>query len=338
MALSNGYHNEIELLILNDDAEQLAVMLEERNIHPNDCIDLGPHESSFSLAVKAHSVKVLEMLLDREDLLVNDQSPGGELALVEACKRNFPDVVRLLLDHDEINVNAEDIRRKRALHIACARSEIEIVQMLLQRPELVVNRNRPEVIQCLLERERNMGDLEINAKNANGDTPLHYALYFGRVRCIMELLKSDRISVDIRNLERFTPINMLAYRRPFENTNLYRNFVRSMVSKMRRDVRDGNNETALHRACFNRNVILAEELIDCPAVNINARDQRGNTPLHFATVFRCKEIVTKLLSCDTIDVFAVNYSGYTAFLIADESRNTEIADLLRNEMRARCRQ
>ena len=110
---------------------------------------------------------------------------------------------------------------QRSLHQAVEFNKDEgALQALLELPEIDVNtRNnngltplhaaalldREPVAKFLLRRE----DLDVNPTTAFDLTPLHFAARLGRTR-IVELLADDRLNLDVKTTDDFTPLHLVA--------------------------------------------------------------------------------------------------------------------------------
>ena len=129
----------------------------------------------------------------------------GVTPLITAVKHNNIKIVRILLARDDLDIAAADVGGGTALHFACYLGHAECVALIGQDSRMnsriiniknnagntalvyAVMQNNIEIVRILLARD----DLNIAATNAAGRTALHNACYKGHAECVA-LLGKDR--------------------------------------------------------------------------------------------------------------------------------------------------
>jgi ankyrin repeat protein len=147
---------------------------------------------------------------------------------------------------------------------------------------------------------------DVNARDANGVTPLHDAVYMGQ-REMTELLLANHADVNAINatgwkyekrndFEResgweagWTPLHDAAFKGHKEIAALL------LANHATVDARDAEGETPLCLAAKHGNIALVEWLLDSGA-KIDSRDNKGMTPFYWAFEFAHFEVMTTLLS------------------------------------------
>ena len=128
---------------------------------------------------------------------------------------------------------------------------------------------------------------EVNAKDENGLTPLHFA----KTKEIADLLISKGADVNAKEAKnRITPLHWAAWRGRKEIAEL-------LIAKgadLNTKNKDGG--TPLHNAAWKGHVEIAKLLIVKNA-DVNAKDVEGQTPLDWAVAFDQTEIADLLRKC-----------------------------------------
>ena len=133
--------------------------------------------------------------------------------------------------------------------------------------------------------------VDVNARNANGDTGLHLAVREGDPDIIRLLLGSARIDTNARNAHGRTPLHLAVIDYAYES-------VFDLVGCDRTDVNAEDKEgwTALRWAARHGRESLVKVLLRAPAIAVNAADARGWTALRHAAEGRHVKVVRMLLS------------------------------------------
>jgi ankyrin repeat protein len=160
------------------------------------------------------------------------------------------------------------------------------------------------------------GGADVNAKDGNGRTPLHWV----ETKEVAELLIAEGADVHAKDEWGFTPLREAA-------ANGHKEIVELLISKGA-DVNAiaDNGATPLDGAIFMKRTEIVELLITNGA-DVNATSDVGITPLHYAVGEGHKEIV-ELLIANGADVNAKE-TGATPLDGAIFLKRTETADLLR---------
>jgi ankyrin repeat protein len=173
------------------------------------------------------------------------------------------------------------------------------------------------------------------AKDANGETALHSAI-FGGSKEMAELLLTNKAEVNAANNRGHTPLHNAAMS-PLTSKEMTELLI---AHKADVNARDRNDETPLHAAANNGSVSVVEVLLGEKA-DANAKDKYGNTPLYWAAIaYRtksrdgagseeleaAKEII-KLLLDYKADPNAENNNGITPLKVVEG--HVDVAGLMR---------
>ena len=156
--------------------------------------------------------------------------------------------------------------------------------------------------------------VDINARDENGSTPLHWAALEGH-KDIVELLINQGAQVNAKDNTANTPLDLAIRYEKLAIADLLR--------------AQGANTGTIHGVARNGYLASVQAYLDA-GVDINARDENGATPLHWAARYGQKQIVELLINRGA-KVNAKDNSGSTPLDRATQGSHTAIADLLRTQ-------
>ncbi len=210
--------------------------------------------------------------------------------------------------------------------------ELEEVQALLrENPSLVGSKEpkdgytplhlavvvgaRRELIEFILANHA-----DVNAKENNGWTPLHYAASTSN-QLAAELLLAHHADMEARGNLGETPLVVATAL----GTPKMAEFL--LVNRADVNTKDQDGRTPLHTATGQGRLEVLQVLIAHNA-DVNARDKNGWTPLHFAAEMGLKAVAEYLLTHNA-DVNAKLDDGGTPLSMAWLSGHNDVAELLR---------
>ncbi len=180
----------------------------------------------FKAAGDGNLEKVVELL--KEGVDANYLGYDNNTPLTEAAGLNHEKIVDILLQVENINVNAEDIDGRTALHWAVMKENPEMIISLLKNPRVDINAknnkgdsainsavedNNEEIVDIFLQDDR----LEINYLNKNGITPLISAIFENNENIVFKILSFKGINVNIINEK---GLSALSYAVDADNKNI----------------------------------------------------------------------------------------------------------------------
>ena len=116
--------------------------------------------------------------------------------------------------------------------------------------------------------------IDVNAKAANGDTPLHSAVRHGRATIAATLIEAGA-EVNAKDDDGWTPLHQAAYRGYVPVVSVL------LAAGADVNVKTNRGDTPLHRAAHNGHAAIVAALIAAGA-DLGAKDNSGWTPLHRA--------------------------------------------------------
>lgn len=163
------------------------------------------------------------------------------------------------------------------------------------------------------------GKVNLDARNANGETPLHRAVEKGMKELARALIAAGS-SLRARSKSGETVLHIAALHGDPAMTSLL--VEKGADPKARND--DG--ESALHWAALSGNVLVGKVLLEHGA-DPNLADLRGNRPLHAAADSGNIEMVRLILGRN-VDPKAKNRDGLSPEDVANERARPDVAALL----------
>lgn len=202
----------------------------------------------------------VKLLLDLgADTLAQDKK--GRTALHLAARKGPDSIVEMLLDSGS-DISAKDVYGWTALHIAANNGNTSIVDMLLSRGASVASISNDGFTALHCDCVKSGGEMmvlinngaEVLAVDNDGNTVLHWAIIGGVSREQLRLVMGCGVDINAR---------------------------------------DKNGWTALHRAVYNCNYAVVDELIQ-GGVDISVADNEGLTAFHYSVMLGYDGISTLL--------------------------------------------
>jgi len=149
-------------------------------------------------------------------------------------------------------------------------------------------------------------DIDVNAANKDGETPLLWAVYEGHEAIVNQLLAAPNIDVNAANKNGWTPLWRVVYKGD-------ETIVSQLLAAPNIDINAANKDgwTPLWLAVYKGHEAIVSQLLATSNINVNAANKDGETPLWRAFYKWDKTIVSQLLAAPNIDVNAANKDGET---------------------------
>ena len=277
-------HEAVVKLLLSQGQIKVNDRASTANGHRGELFSGAP----LSIAASRGRHKIVELLIEREDMDVNMPDSIDMSPLSSATLGGHSAVVEMLLTRRDIDVNAEGKIGGSPLFNAILSHHEGIVKQLVKQH-----------------------NVQVNLASGAGTTPLAWAARLGRLGVVQILLACPGIDVNARNNQRYTPL-IEAARCDHEAV------VELLLSHSEVEVnfKDIFGNTALHYAAYPGFAPILKLLISRTDVDVNLMGNRGKTPLHEAAM-RCNtSAVEVLLGCLHIDVNAKDDNGRTPLHVA----------------------
>ncbi|CAK9258268.1 unnamed protein product, partial [Sphagnum jensenii] len=325
------------------------------------------------------------MLLQHPNVRVNDTAWYKITPLHVAARFACPKVVELLINDPRVKVDATTDLGFTALHLVAEGDENPDRDLGSRRPQ----EDRCKVVHMLLQAQRTLRSSDVGCHLNRSDDfkrfPIHYGVECDSVEVVEELLKWDDIDINAQDIHGLTPLH-LAIQSKADNReaivklllhveNIDINMGSGMPStnqKLREwempsnwrseylpfrpmEQEGSTNLTALHFAARTGSPEIVDLLFREPGIKINVQDDDGeegnvdevkvvvdhvksylkeennekNTPLHLAAEGGHAEVVQLLLErCSTLDLEVKNAHGNTLLHQATMNGHDKVVQVL----------
>ncbi|RPA97773.1 ankyrin, partial [Choiromyces venosus 120613-1] len=276
------------------------ILCEDERVDVN-IVDWAREIPVLHLAVQRGDPELVRCLLRRGDIHVDARCPSAETALCWAAREGNLVIMRLLVEEGDADINLSgenggDFLLRTPLHFAAIRGHLSVVKFL---------------VKC--------EGVDINARDALGDSPLDYARRGKDKKMVRILCEDGRVDVNA--------VNGGAGEKPVLITATEYGHLEIVRYLLRRrdinvEVRSRSAETALCWAADGGNLDMVKLLLEEGGAHVNlscgcwyAPWNGGEltsllrTPLHFAAIRGHLSVVQFLVKCEGVDINARDALG-----------------------------
>ncbi|CAJ1099302.1 E3 ubiquitin-protein ligase MIB2-like isoform X3 [Octopus vulgaris] len=236
-----------------------------------------------------NDVEGLKILLEEEPGEINKPIDRlGRTPLMEACYKGADRrIIDILIDAGG-QIGAKDNWGRSALHLAVKGKHLQAVELLLSRGSNVNEKTNSGYTPLHLAANScrewtngvkaimNQSAVEVNTRNANGQTPLHRACYWGNLHIVDILLGHNGIDANVVDKEGDTPLHVAVRGRKYK-------VVCAMLKQdsVNLEIVNKKYRTPLLEAVSNGHLGIMQRLI-ARGANVNVVEHGGNNCLHLA--------------------------------------------------------
>jgi ankyrin repeat protein len=244
----------LELCTKHNKAGLVALILDKKNIEQqqiiNDVVNLGDikNEQIQNIISVIELCEMKNYYSESEENNFNINEEEEKLFLL-ACSKNHKDISEIFMKNFNFN---HDLQNKALLELSkCnGKDKNDLTQLL-------INNNA-----------------DVNSKDIDGFTPLHYACKQSNIE-LTQLLINNNADVNSKDIHGSTPLQYACKQNNIELTQLLINNNADV------NLKDIDGSTPLHYACQKNNLKSIELLINNNA-DINSKNNYGHTPLYHA--------------------------------------------------------
>ena len=213
-AVMQGHQAVVDLLL-----SQKNINVNSRGVYNDSADDPHPTETPLGVAAYEGKAKIVERLIEREDVDVNLPDGDNCSPLVCAAEKGHSTIVELLLTRNDIEVNSRNHLGQTLLWYAAENGWEAIVRQLLKIKSIQVNcvdvfgwspletaarQGYERVVKLLLCH----ADIDVNTKDDDGETALHRAAKRGHPPVVkllsahpdVDLYSTNEVGQDVLDL------------------------------------------------------------------------------------------------------------------------------------------
>ncbi|TXJ12269.1 ankyrin repeat domain-containing protein [Brachyspira aalborgi] len=293
----------------------------------NNSNDKSPVDLTLLEKSAENSAKITEMLIEKADKNIINDSLEGKTPLIIAVGNSYIDTAKILIENGA-DVNAIDFKGWSALSYAVNNGDIEIAKLLLTNRAKIKDELLIAIKSPIVESSINMMKLlidnkaNINYTDENGFNPLNIAIESGDMEVTKFLITNG---ANVNSLMQ-DGVSLIGYAIAQNNMDLLQilienganvnytvgdswantplqtasrlgldNVVRILLTR-NADINavDMNGNTALHTAALNSQLSIVKLLLE-KNPNLDIQNKVGNTALHLAVISGNIDIVGELV-------------------------------------------
>lgn len=288
----------------------------------NNSNDKSPVDLTLLEKSAENSAKITEMLIEKADKNIINDSLEGKTPLIIAVGNSYIDTAKILIENGA-DVNAIDFEGWSALSYAVNNGDIEIAKLLLTNRAKIKDELLIAIKSPIVESSINMMKLlidnkaNINYTDENGFNPLNIAIESGDMEVTKFLITNG---ANVNSLMQ-DGVSLIGYAIAQNNMDLLQILIENGAN-VNYTVGDSWANTPLQTAS-RLGLDNVVRILLTRNVDINAVDMNGNTALHTAAL-NSQLSVVKLLLEKNPNLDIQNKVGNTALHLAVISGNIDI--------------
>lgn len=274
----------------------------KNGVNPNVSACLLLQKTPLSCAEQNKHIAIANLLRERGAIQQEGLIPATESPFLLAVYTGDIETIKKYLDQDSSLINSTFSNDATPLHIAVGLENQNVVALLLT-----------------------YNNLEINKKDNQGFTPLHYAMGGSQgdhPSIVKLLLAHNDIRINEASNAGLTALHLVA-----RNGYTHKTQLLLMCDNILINQKDAYGLTALHYAAYCGNTEVAKLLFAYNDIQVNAIDIHG-TPLHWAALGKRANTTELLLAHKDVQADALNSAQKTALHIAAQQNEVNITKLL----------
>ncbi len=284
---------------------------------------------------------------------INDQGNFGNTALIYAILNQSIQAIKRLLNDKDIDITIKNNEGLSAYDLAIQGKNKYIVNLLVEKfPHIVqqpIDNASPQALLLQAIEQHNLENIlhalsdgaDINAKDAEGKTPLMLAAQCGGIE-VVQLLIEQGANLKAKDKNGMTAF-LISAASTYNDDPIHKliatgsnnsNVVDYLLHINPELINEVNNKkwTALMLAVASNNMATISRLLHHDKISINAQNDDGNTALMIAVNNNNADIVNLLIGQGVEWQDLLNNKRQSAFKIAEVNDNSKIIKIFQNDI------
>ena len=296
------------------------------------------------IACEKSELNIVKFLTSEQKCDLEAENKYGNRPLHIACAySNNVDLVRHLVEVAGCDISANTQNGYTILHLACAHNQLEIAKFLISKynHELVDRHgNQPLHIACNISHSVELVTYlveevhcDINAKGQNDCTALHIACKWNDLQIVKFLTSKPDCDREIEDKYGQKPLYIACTQS--NNIDLVKYLVDEAGCNI--NAKGLNGYTALHAACYCKNLNIVKFLTLKSCCNKELEDKCGKRPLYIACESSGNlELVRYLVEVAGCNINSKGPNDYTPLHIACEKNRLDVVKFLTSKPGCNC--
>ena len=296
---SNGW-TPLHHACLHGNVEIVAHLIIEAKCNPNLATPSGilPLQLACSGNCSEEcALKIVNFLVDTAKCDPDATTFNGDTFLIFLLKTNYTkmSILKFLIMNYHCSVSSRSHSGDNALHMICSYIPLDLETKAL------------EIIKMMAMRD----DCDASITNDLFNTPLHLACINGKPLIVEALISNFGGKCGLYEVNKVGHLPLtIAF-------NLGHHSIASMLIAAMYSTRDKYENTSLHIACINEDVLLAQYIVASEHCIISAINSDGDTALHIAVRTGNHKLVNAILKiCDIVTLHLCNHTGENPLHVA----------------------
>ena len=301
----------------SEDAAELLIPISDVNVQDNEGM------TALHFAVVNGLTDTVRKLLACKEIDLSLSHRFGMNAILWACHDGHLDIVKLLLEDGRSSIDSIDEEKWTPLHHAIMRNNVDIALYLISKGANVNAKQNEGMtplhysatmgfVDCIKALSSAPG-IDMNSRDEGGLTPLLWAVQTNHVEAVEALLEDDRVDPSLCDNDGANVLHWAA-----QSDLTITNLVKGKVDV---NSRDSNGMTPLIIAATTKSEEFASDICAIPETDVNAADSNGMTTLHYAARNDDDMMINIIAGTGRADINKLNNSGITPLHIAASNGN-----------------
>ena len=342
MTRDNDGNTPLQYAASNNHLEVVRYFINEQHCDP-----MTRDNDPLHIAIIKNNLEVVRYLIDEQHCDPMNRDNDGNTPLHIACQHSYIDIAQYLLSTGKINPLAKNNNNKAPMFELFSKKSQVLLASLILPPYRAAPRMLYQTALPMLHLAAYKGwtdvtiDLitkykyDINSKDSNGNTPLHYAVSNNHLEVVSYFINEQQCDTMTKDNDSNTPLHIACQNRHIDvvqyllSTGKVNPLAKNKHGKppmLKIEYR--RRLPMLHLAAHQGWTDIAIDLITKYKCDTNSKDSNERTPLHYAVINNHLEVVRYFINEQHCDPMTRDNDGNTPLHIACRYGNANVVQYL----------